>query len=352
MAVELGPLVAEVKEKISFDDLANKTIAIDAYNTIYQFITIITGPDGTPLMDSHGMVTSHLSGLFYRNINLLEHKITPVYIFDGLPPALKQRTIEARMNKRKEAMEKWQKALKEGMIEEARTRAVASSRITKEMVQSAKELLGHMGIAWIQAPSEGEAQAAMMTKEGLVDASGSQDYDLFMFGSDVVVRNLTISGRRKLPKKNVYVDVNPERIELKRLLSHLGLSQKQLVWLGMLMGTDFNEGIEKVGPKTALKIIKEHKTGKEIVEYVREKYKTEFEIDPQEVEDVFLKPETEGIDRKTFDDRLRSAKPSKEKMVKFMCDEHNFSQERVEKFSDTIVHLKSSAGQKGIGAWV
>ena len=352
MAVELGPLVAEVKERISLDDLAGRTIAVDAYNTIYQFLTIIRGPDGTPLMDRRGMVTSHLSGLFYRNISLFEHRITPVYVFDGMPPALKQRTIEARMRHRKEAAEEWKAALEKGMLKEARVHAVASTKINREIVASAKELLGHMGIAWIQAPSEGEAQAARMNREGLVYAAGSQDYDLFLFGADTVVRNLTITGRRKLPRKDVYVDINPERVELKKLLGSLGLHQKQLIWLGMLMGTDFNEGIEKVGPKTALKIVKERRSLKEIAAYVKEKYNTEFEVDPEEIEDTFYKPETEEIGRHAFDSKMKEAKPSKEKIVRFMCDDHNFSEERVAKFADTLASLRSSAGQKGIGAWV
>lgn len=352
MAVELGPLVSAVKEPVSLDDLSEKTVAVDAYNTIYQFLSIIRGPDGTPLTDSHGMVTSHLSGLFYRNINLLEHKITPIFIFDGIPPALKQRTIEARMSRRNEAMREWNKALKEGMVAEARTHAMASTRITKEIVQSSKELLEYMGIAYIQAPSEGEAQAARMTKEGLVYASATQDYDIFLFGADVAIRNLTISGRRKLPRKNAFVEISPERVELKRLLSSLGLSQKQLIWLGILVGTDFNEGIEGIGPKTALKIVKEKKSLKEIAAYIKEKYGKEFEVDPAEVEDVFLKPETEEIKRSAVNDALKNAKPDKGRMMKFMCGAHDFSEERVEKFADTLVSLRSAAGQKGIGSWV
>ncbi len=352
MAVALGPLVAEVKETISFDDLAGKTIAIDAYNTIYQFLTIIRQPDGTPLMDSHGAVTSHLSGLFYRTINLLEHKITPVFIFDGIPPALKQRTIEARMNRRKEALEEWNKALEKGMLEEARTHAVASTRINKEIVASAKELLDHMGIAYIQAPSEGEAQAARMTREGLTYASGSQDYDLFLFGSNVVVRNLTISGKRKLPRKNVFVDVNPERIDLKKLLSNLGLSQRQLVWVGILMGTDFNEGIDGVGPKTALKIVKEQKSLKEIAAYIKSKYNKEFEVDPIEVEETFTKPETSEIPKMEMEKIMKGAKANKEMIIKFMCEKHDFSEDRVSKFADALLGFKSSAGQRGIGGWV
>ncbi len=352
MAVELGPLVSEVKEPISLDDLSNKTIAIDAYNTIYQFLSIIRGPDGTPLKDSHGNVTSHLSGLFYRTINLLEHKITPIFVFDGIPPALKQRTIEARMARRREAAEEWEKALKKGMVEEARTHAMASTRINKEIVASSKELLGYMGIACIQAPSEGEAQAARMTREGVVDASATQDYDIFLFGSDVAVRNLTISGRRKLPKKNVFIDITPERVELRMLLARLGLNQRQLVWLGMLVGTDFNEGIEGVGPKTALKIVKDKKSLKEVVDYVNGKYKSGFEVEPEAVEEVFLKPETAELGKNNLNLLLKDSRANKEKIVRFLCDEHDFSHERVDKFADALVDYKSAAGQKGIGAWV
>jgi flap endonuclease-1 len=351
LAVELGPLVSEVKEPISLDDISNKTIAVDAYNTIYQFLSIIRGPDGTPLKDSHGAVTSHLSGLFYRTINLLEHKITPVFVFDGIPPALKQRTIEARMSRRREAQEQWEKALKEGMLEEARVHAMASTRISKEIVQSAKELLGYMGIACVQAPSEGEAQAARMTNEGLVYASATQDYDIFLFGADVAIRNLTISGRRKLPRKNVFIDITPERVELSRLLSHLGLNRKQLVWLGMLMGTDFNEGIAGIGPKTALKIVREKKSLEEITAYVREKYSKEFEVDPREIEDVFLRPETSEMKKSEINRMVKDSKPNKEKIISFMCGVHDFSEERVTKFADTLLSLRSASGQRGIGDW-
>jgi flap endonuclease-1 len=351
LAVQLGSLVAGVKESITFDDLADRTIAVDAFNTIYQFITIIRGPDGTPLMDSKGRVTSHLSGLFYRTISMLEHKITPVFVFDGIPPLLKRRTIEARMKHRQDAEREWGKALEKGMLEEARAHAVQSSRITKDMIESAKELLTSMGIAYIQAPSEGEAQAARMTREGLVYASASQDYDLFLFGSDVAIRNLTISGRRKLPSKNVFIDIMPERIELKKLLESLAISRKQLIWLGMLMGTDFNDGIPKVGPKTALKIVREHTSLGEIVAYVKEKYNTEFEVDPVEIEQTFENPDTSEMSKEEMEKILAGAKPNRERVVKFMCDEHDFSEERIGKFADTLMKLRSKSGQKGIGSW-
>lgn len=352
MAVDLGSLVKEVKETITLDDLSNRTIAIDAYNTIYQFITIIRQPDGTPLMDSKGRVTSHLSGLFYRTINLIEHRVTPIYVFDGLPSQLKRRTLEARASRREAEKAEWERSLREGMLAEARAHAVASSRITKEIVESGKRLLDYMGVAHIQAPSEGEAQTARMVRDGLVYASASQDYDLFLFGSDVVVRNVTITGRRKLPRKNVYVNVYPERIELSRLLGSLGISRSQLIWLGMLMGTDFNEGIPGVGPKTALKIVKEMKSLDEMVAYVKAKYGKDFDADPLEVAELFNNPDTLKLDKGELDKSMGNAKVDKDRLVKFMCEEHGFSEERISKFADSLADLKSSAGQKGMGAWM
>ncbi|MGC8671672.1 MAG: flap endonuclease-1 [Candidatus Micrarchaeia archaeon] len=350
MAVELGPLVSQVKESITLDSLNNKLIAIDAYNTIYQFLSIIRQPDGTPLKDQNGNVTSHISGLFYRTINFIEHGITPIYVFDGIPPALKVHTIEARMNRRREEREAWNKALEAGLLEEARQHAMASTSINKEIVESAKELLGYMGVAFLQAPGEGEAQAAWLAKEGLAYAAASQDYDLFMFGAPIAVRNLAITGRRKLPRKNVYIDVAPERIELKKLLSALGISQRQLVWLGMLVGTDFNEGIEHIGPKTALKIAKQSKSLQDVVNYLNSKGQG-FVENPEEVENVFLNPDVSKVSASELHSLLASAKPSKEKLLEFMCDKHGFSQERVEKFADELISLKGKSSQKSIFDW-
>jgi flap endonuclease-1 len=352
LAVDLGKLVAEVKHKIGLDELAGKTIAIDAYNTIYQFLSIIRQPDGTPLMDSKGRVTSHLSGLLYRTANLLDYDIKPIYIFDGIPPALKQRTLEARMNRRKEALEEWEKAKAKGMVEEARTHAMASTRINKEIVESSKVLLGYMGIPFLQAPSEGEAQGSIMVKNGLLDAVASQDYDSFLFGADTVIRNLTITGRRKLPKKGVFIEVTPEKVVLKELLAKLQINQRQLIWLGMLMGTDFNSGIDGVGPVNALKIASSVKSIDEMVEQVRFKYNAEFDVDPKEVEAVFLKPDVRDLSRTEFNRIMSDVHPSKEEMVKFMCDEHGFSVERIEKYADKFIEAKAKKGQKGMGSWL
>ncbi len=352
MAVQLGPLVAPVKRQIEINELSGNVIGIDAYNTIYQFLSIIRQPDGTPLTDSHGNVTSHLSGLFYRTINLIENGITPIFMFDGIPPILKRRTLESRMNRREEAKAKWEEARAKGNIEEARIHAMASTRINKEIVNESKELLRLMGIPYVQAPSEGEAQAARMNARGQIDAAASQDYDLFLFGSNVVVRNLTITGRRKLPGKNIYVNVSVERIILEELLKSLDLSRKQLIWVGMLLGTDFNEGIRGVGPKTALKVVRGRNSVTEVFDYVKERYGKETDADPREVEALFENPQAEDISSESMDAMLQGQRPDPSAIIKFLCERHDFSQERIEKFANKLAELKGHRGQKGINNWL
>ncbi|MGC8710480.1 MAG: flap endonuclease-1 [Candidatus Micrarchaeia archaeon] len=350
MAVDLGKFVNEVKKPISFQELSGKRLAIDAYNTIYQFLSIIRQPDGTPLVDSKNRVTSHLSGIFYRTISMIENGIIPIYVFDGMPPLLKQRTIEARANKRKEAYEEWQEAKAKGLIEEARMHAMASSRVNKQIIESSKALLSAMGVPHIQAPSEGEAQAAKMVSENLVYAAASQDYDLFLFGSEVVIRNLAITGKRKLPRKNIYIEVSTEKALLSDMLKKLEITREQLIWIGILMGTDFNLGIEGVGPATALKLVKQMPNAADLVKYARDKY-GDFDVDPFEVEKIFIEPEVAHIEKKDIDNIIKESSPSKEEILKIMCSEYEFSVERISKFADKLVAIKQSAGQKGIGNW-
>ena len=169
MAVDLSKLVS--KRKLLFEELRGKSVAIDAYNVIYQFLSIIRQPDGTPLMDSHGNVTSHLSGIFYRTMDILDYGIKPIYVFDGVPSMLKQKTIMARMKRKENAEQAYEEAKASGDTAAMRMHAMATTKINKEIVESSKQLLDYMGIGYINAPSEGEAQASYMSKSDLVYAA-------------------------------------------------------------------------------------------------------------------------------------------------------------------------------------
>lgn len=338
MGVQIADLVKEHKRKVELEALKGKIIAVDAYNALYQFLSIIRQRDGSPLMDSRGRITSHLSGLYYRTINLVEQDIRPVYVFDGEPPDFKRKEIEERIERREEAEEMWKKALRIGDIESARIYAQQASKLTEEMVEDAKRLLEALGLPWVQAPSEGEAQAAYMARKGDVWASASQDYDSLLFGTKRLVRNLNITGKRKLPRKEIYIEIKPEIIELETFLSTLGISRQKLVWIGILVGTDYNEGVKGVGPKRALGIVKQASSLQEALKMVG----AEIE-NAEEIEKFFLDPPV------TDDYELKFFEPDKEKIMKILVDEHDFSPERVEHALEKILEKKGV--QTGLEQW-
>jgi len=321
MGVNLRVLVPKTTVKLV--DLSGKSIAIDAYNALYQFLAIIRQPDGTPLKDRSGRVTSHLSGLLYRTSNLVEMGIKPIYVFDGVPPALKETEIKRRMKVKKEALVKYERAVKEGRIEEARVYAQATSRLKDYMAEDSKRLLDLMGIPWVQAPSEGEAQAAHLAKREDAYYCASQDYDSLLFGAPRFVRNVTISGRRKLPRKKVYIEVVPEIVELEQVLKECGITYEQLIDVGILIGTDFNpEGIKGLGPKTALKLVKEHGSLENVLPHIKN---AEFPVEPQRIREIFLHPKV------TDNYKIEWKEPDAEDVINFICRERDFSENRVRK---------------------
>ncbi|MCS7115976.1 MAG: flap endonuclease-1 [Nitrososphaerota archaeon] len=318
MGVDIRDIVKATR--VTLEQLSGMAIAIDAYNALYQFLAIIRGEVGEHLRDHEGRVTSHLSGLFYRNINFLMIGIKPVYILDGQPPTLKFMEIERRKAVKQQAVIKYLEALSRKDYEAAKKYAQATSIIKDYMVEDTKRILDLMGIPWIEAPSEGEATAAYLTQVGLASATASQDFDSLLFGATQLIRNLTISGRRKLPGKKEYVDIEPEKIELDRLIRELGITREQLVDIGILVGTDYNpDGFKGIGPVKALKLIKHY--GR--LENIPEIQDALSKIDYEAIRQIFLKPSV--------------VKPSKlewrsidtDGLIHFLCDERDFSKTRV-----------------------
>ncbi|MEM4348212.1 MAG: flap endonuclease-1 [Candidatus Anstonellaceae archaeon] len=340
MGVDLGDVP---KASAPLSSLSGKKFAVDAYNTIYQFLSSIRQPDGTPLHDLNGKITAHLAGIFYRNCRLLENGIRPIYVFDGKPPSSKDATLYERMNKKLEAEARWMAALDKEDFEEARKAAQATSRLTEEMVAESKELLSYMGIPVVQAPSEGEAQASQLVLEGSADAVASQDMDCLLFGAPALLRNLSFSGRRKLPGKDEWVEVEPEMIRLSEVLSFFGLTRKQLIWMGILVGTDFNEGIKGIGPKKALKIVKSASSLQEVAEKANaESLYPIFES----VESFFLNP---PIDKGVS---IKFGRFDKEKIIELLCNRHDFSKERVLKSAESAEKkLRDSISQTKLDSW-
>jgi flap endonuclease-1 len=331
MGVDFGDSIP--REKIRLEDISGWKLAVDGYVALYQFLSIIRGMDGGHLKDSQGRVTSHISGLFYRNVNLLELGMKLVYVFDGKPPELKMEEIKRRTEQRREAKDQYLRALQSGDMVQARKYAEASTVLRKDMVGDAKELLDAMGVPWVDAPSEGEAQASMMAIEGTVNAVASQDHDSIVFGAPILVRNVTISGKRRLPSKGIMINVVPERITLASVLQATGLTREQLIDYAILLGTDFNpDGFEGVGPATALKYLKKYGSLEEIREL-----KDELSAIPyKQIRDLYLNaPSVKGV-------RPEWKQVDRDKVISFLVGQHSFSRDRVEAALNRIQSAKAA----------
>ena len=345
----MGLNISEIipRKEIEISDLKGKMVCVDAFNTLYQFLTSIRQPDGTPLMDSKSRVTSHLSGIFYRNINLLSEGIKLVYVFDGIPPEQKIRTSKKRKSIRDSAEEKYESAKSEEDFESMRRYSSQLLRLNEEMITESKELLEAMGIAVVQAPSEGEAEAAYLAKiKKEVFASVSQDYDSILFGAPKLVRNLTLARKRKTVSG--YVEVKPEIIELKNVLEVLGINLNQLICLGILVGTDYNpRGIPRIGQKKALQIVRQHKSPASIFKSLQEKMDSlsdEDKFDWEEIFELFHKPNVINAD-------FRFKKINEKRIKEILVQGHEFSEERVEKQLEKLRGIVESQKQKGISKW-
>jgi flap endonuclease-1 len=317
VGVVLTPII--VKETLSLRDLRGRTLAVDGNGELYQFLALIRLRDGTPLRDSQNRITSHLAGLFYRTTRLIaDHGLKLVFVFDGTPPARKASEIARRRTIRQRYEAERDEALRAGDESRAYSKATMTSRLTREMVDEARHLLRLLGIPTVQAPSEAEAQAAHMAAASDVWAAGSKGYDSLLFGAPRVVRFLTISGKEFLPSQGAFRPIVPELIDTGRLLNALAISREQLVDLGILVGTDFNDGVKGIGPKKALRLVQEFGSIEAMPGEIREAVG-----DVDEVRRIYLSPDvSDGYD-------ITFGEPDFAGVVDFLCGEREFSKERV-----------------------
>jgi flap endonuclease-1 len=340
MGVNLKELVT--KKPITFEELKGKVLAVDGYNILYQFLTTIRTPDGRPLTDSKGRVTSHLIGLFSRTTNFLRQGLKPAFVFDGKVPELKHQELKKRAEAKMEAQKKYEAAAAVEDVAGMQKYGGRTARLTKEMVEEAKTLLTLLGIPVVQAPSEGEAQASFMVRQGDAWAVVSQDYDSLLYGADRLIQNLSIAGRRKKSGVLGTIIVKPEMIEFRGVLSELGVTHDQLIALAMLVGTDYHPGgVKGIGPKKALALVKEQKSPGKIFEEA--KWSEHCSVPWQKIFELFKEMPV------TKDYELKFRAPDKEKVTRFLVGEHDFGAERVESALAELQEQHSKRAQKGLG---
>lgn len=335
------------RKEIAISDLKDKLVFVDAYNMLYQFLSTIRQPDGTPLMDNKRRVTSHLSGIFYRNVNLLAEGIKLVYVFDGQPPELKGKIHELRLEARNTAKSKYEEAKQEEDTEGMKRYSSQIIRLDSEMIAESKELLEAMGIGVVQAPGEGEAEAAYLSKVKPSYGVVSQDYDSLLFGATRLIRNLGLARKRKTVSG--WLEIRPELIELDKVLNALEIDLDQLICIGILVGTDYNpRGIPGIGQKRALDIVKKFKQPVLIFESVEEQLRALPESERfnwQEIFELFHRPKITNAD-------FILTKADEIKIKDILVRRHDFSEERVNNQLEKLREVKEKKKQTGLSKWV
>ncbi|MGQ3412070.1 flap endonuclease-1 [Natrinema sp. LN54] len=234
-----------VIEEIPFDDIEG-TVAVDAHNWLYRYLTTtVKWTDSRKYTTGDGTEVANLVGIVQGLPKFFEHDITPVMVFDGGPSELKDDEIESRREQRRSYEEQLETAREEGDSVAIAQLESRTQRLTPTIQETSRELLRLLDVPIVEAPAEGEAQAAHMVKRGDADYVGSEDYDALLFGSPLTLRQLTSKG-------------DPELMDLEATLAHHDLTLEQLIDAAILIGTDFNEGVSGIGPKTAISAITEH----------------------------------------------------------------------------------------------
>src|SRR3989344_2099967 len=340
MGVKLKDLIEP--KTIEIKSLKDKVLAVDAHNMLYQFLTTIRQRDGTPLTNSEGKITSHLNGLFYRCTSFMEQGLKLVFVYDGVPPKLKAQENAARREKKMLAQTQYKAAQDEGDIDAMKKFASRTAYLSKDMIAESKKLLHHLGIPVVQAPSEGEAQAAFMTHHDAY-AVVSQDFDSLLSGCTRVVRNLSVEGKRKKAGTLSYTSIEPEMIELNAVLKSLNITQDQLITMGILIGTDYNNGgIPGIGPKKALKLVKEEKDTHAL--FAKLEWNKHFNVDWKEIVDTIKNMPV------TKEYKLQWKKPNIEELRAFLL-EQNFTAERIDQKIKTLAENTGRNTQTGLNQW-
>lgn len=340
MGVNLKELI--ITHPIPIKELSGKTLAIDGYNMLYQFLTTIRGPDGSALQDSKGNVTSHLVGLFSRTSNLLSNGVKLAFVFDGTPPALKRRELDRRREIKEEAASMYEEAKQAGDVDSMRKYAGRTVRLTKDLVEEAKQLVAAMGQPVVQAPSEGEAQMSELVRDGHAWAGVSQDFDSLLYRAPRLVRNLSVQGRRKLPGRAGWKTVEPEMIDFQENIQSLGLNPDQLLCLAILVGTDYNPGgLKGIGPKKALDHVRKSKDPELIFKALE--FDAKSEVPWKDIWDTFKDMPV------LTEHKLRWGGMDADAIRKLLIDKHDFSTERVDSTIENLSKHLVSRTQKSLG---
>lgn len=313
-------------KKIKIHQLMGKTIAIDASLQIYQFLVSVRHI-GNQLMDDEGNTTSHLQGILTRTSNLITNGLKPIYVFDGKPPENKSGELQKRAERRQEAEAALQTAIEAGNEEDINRFSRRTVRMEQSQVDECIQLLKYMGIPFIVAPCEAEAECAALCRAGLADATATEDMDALAHATPCLIRHIA------KPDDIISIDFN-------KVLEGSGLTREEFVDFCILCGCDYCDTLKGIGPKRAYDLIKEYHSIEKILENIdTNKYPVPSDFDYKGARDLFFHHEVET------NVKFQWGKPDKEKLIKFLVEEKGFSQGRVEAIVQKLIKARQGGQQ-------
>uniref|UniRef100_A0A336KU20 Flap endonuclease 1 n=1 Tax=Culicoides sonorensis TaxID=179676 RepID=A0A336KU20_CULSO len=332
----LSKLIADIApfalKEMEIKNFFGRKVAIDASMCLYQFLIAVRA-EGAQLTSVDGETTSHLMGTFYRTIRLVENGIKPVYVFDGKPPDLKSGELAKRAGKRVEAQKALDKATEAGDAAEMDKFNRRLVKVTKEHCNEAKELLKLMGIPYVEAPCEAEAQCASLVKTGKVYATATEDMDALTFGSTILLRHLTSAEARKLPIQEYYYE---------KVLKGLELNEDEFTDLCILLGCDYCDSIKGIGPKKAIELIVKHRSIEKILENIdTTKYIVPEDWNYELARKLFKEPEVADPN----EIELKWKEPDVDGLVAFLCGDRQFNEQRVRSGAERLIKSRSTGTQ-------
>ncbi|MFX1279881.1 MAG: hypothetical protein ACFFA3_10725 [Promethearchaeota archaeon] len=328
MGIKLQDLIQ--REIIGINELAGKIIAVDAPNIIMGLFNFarkdLDGSYAGLILDRTQRPISHLYGLLYRLNFYYSKNIFPIFCFDGRDSELKKLVTKDQLRDFRFTQQWYEQAIQNRDKEKARHIALSKEYLWQNIIKESKELLNALGVPCIESPASAESQCAYLVNQGIVHYSNSQDFDSLLFGCPHLIQNLSKSLRRKIQGKWTYTKITPFHVDLHKNLKKLGIDQFQLVDLGLMVGTDYFQGIRGIGPKKALTFIQQFKQIENVIS--QEKYNYDFEqLTPdiiKRVRKLYLFPEVN-----TSQQELYWNLPLMSHVVDLLCYEHYLNKNRV-----------------------
>ena len=325
---------------VPIEQLLGRTIAIDASMQIYQFLVAIRHM-GNSLVDADGNTTSHLSGLLSRTLYFIQAGIRPVYVFDGKPPEMKSGELQKRAERRQEAEKSLEEAIEKGDQEEIDRFTRRTVKLDPQHVEECKKLLTLMGIPFVQAPCEAEAECAALCRARIVDATATEDMDALAHATPILLRHLTHK------KKKADDDDSVIEINFSKVLEDSGLNREQFVDFCILCGCDYCDSIKNIGSTRAYELIQQYGSIEEILKNIDQtKYPVPEDFDYVSARELFFNHEVD-----TNYTKFTIKKPDEEGLKQFLVEEKGFSPSRVDQTILKLSKNKSGGQQKRMDSY-